>query len=404
MTLLRAAGGSPLTLQLNRNLTRSVKRGHPWVYGDALRRRPKATPGSRAILLDHKKGRAIGRGFYDPGSPLALRLCTAEAEETLDEAWAERRLERALALRQPLFTARTQQTTTAFRLFNGEGDGLPGLICDLYGDTAVLQLDGAGPKGFWNPDGIAAWLADRLALGSVYEKYQARQSGRGRALWGPLPTEPVPFLENGLRFTADVIHGQKTGFFLDQRENRQRMRAWAEGRRVLNVFGYTGGFSVYAGRGGATDVTTVDLAEPALALADAHWRLNDLPPAQHRSQTADAFDFLARAAKQRQQWALVILDPPSFAPAKAALPQALKAYHKLIAAGAAVTSAGGLLAAASCSSHIDEATFLEACETGISQARRRATLVGSYGQPADHPSPLVLREFRYLQFMLLSVE
>jgi 23S rRNA (cytosine1962-C5)-methyltransferase len=169
------------------------------------------------------------------------------------------------------------------------------------------------------------------------------------------------------------------------------------------LFGYTGGFSVYAGLGGASHVTTVDVAAPALLLAQEHWQHNGLPAAQQQTVKADAFKFLETAAKQKKQWELVIVDPPSFAPTKEAVPGARQAYQSLIAASATVTQAEGFLAVSSCSSHIDLAAFLNLCEEGIAKARRRATVLGIYGQPADHPSPLVFSEFRYLKFLLLRV-
>jgi 23S rRNA (cytosine1962-C5)-methyltransferase len=386
-------------LRLARDLTRAIKRGHPWVYAEALRQLPPASPGTQAVLLDNKKGREIGRGFYDPHSPLALRICTTEPGETLNERWAQKRLERALALRRMLFDKRT----TGFRLFNGEGDGLPGLIADIYGDIAVLQLDGAGPAGFWDAAGIAGWLAQALSLCCVYERGERGRS-EGKSLAGDLPAAPVVFLENGVHFAVDVVRGQKTGFFLDQRDNRQKIREVAANRRVLNVFGYTGGFSVYAGLGGASRVTTVDIAAPALVAAQANWELNELPPAHHETVTADAFEFLAEAAASQKFWDLVVVDPPSFASSKAAVPKAIAAYQKLIAAAAVVTLPNGLLAAASCSSHLSLTAFLSACEEGISLVRRRATVLNIAGQPADHPTPLALPEFRYLKFVLLRVE
>ena len=395
--LLQHAQKSPLKLRLAKDLVRSIKRGHPWVFAEALRRLPKALPGAPAILLDNKKGREIAQGFYDPSSPLAFRACTLTAGKRPDEDWALRRFERALHLRRMLF----DENTTGFRLFNGEGDGLPGLICDVYNHTAVIQLDGAGPSGFWQPEGVAAWVADALAVGCVYFR---RRDKRGQALIGQTPTQPIPFQENGVRFTADVVRGQKTGFFLDQRDNRHRIKAIVAGRRVLNVFGYTGGFSIYAGLGGARQVTTVDLAGPALSTAQTHWRLNHLPAATHDIVEADAFHFLKTAAKKKRTWEVVIVDPPSFAASKAAVPKARQAYQTLIAAGAQVTEAEGLLAAASCSSHITPEAFMKICEAGISLAKRRATVLGIHGQPADHPTPLAFPEFRYLKFVLMRVE
>jgi len=403
VALIQPHHGATLQLRLARDLVRSIKRGHPWIFAEALRQLPPAPPGAHALLLDNKKGREIARGFYDPHSPLAFRVCTTQPGEVLNERWAERSLTRALSLRGVLFDERT----TGFRLFNGEGDGLPGLICDVYSDTAVIQLDGAGPSGFWHAQGIAEWVAQALSLRCVYERSRAGSSEgttSARPLVGAMPATPVAFVENRVRFTVDVVHGQKTGFFLDQRDNRQKIRELAAGRRVLNVFGYTGGFSVYAGLGGASHVTTVDLAAPALEVARQHWELNQLPPAAHTLAAADAFQFLAEAAQQQKSWDLVIVDPPSFAASQAMVPKAIAAYQSLIGAAAAVTASDGLLAAASCSSHVGFAAFLGACEEGISFARRKATILYLGGQPADHPTPLALPEFRYLKFVLMRVE
>jgi 23S rRNA (cytosine1962-C5)-methyltransferase len=247
-------------------------------------------------------------------------------------------------------------------------------------------------------------VAQALDLRRVYRRPQGRAEDSGQTLFGRPAGPVVSFQEHGVRFTADLSQGQKTGFFLDQRENRQRIRQVAAGRRVLNLFGYTGGFSVYAGLGGAGHVTTVDLAGSALAVAEQHWQLNDLPPAGHRTVTADAFEFLEQARRKGDHWELVIADPPSFASSEAAVPRAVQAYQRLIAACAAVSNPDGLLAAASCSSHISPETFLTACEEGISQARRRATLLGLYGQPPDHPTPLAFPELRYLKFVVMRVE
>ncbi len=391
---------SPVTLRLNRDLVRTIKRGHPWVYADALRDLPSAPAGSPAVLLDNRKGQPVARGFYDPDCPLALRICETDPEVKLDDRWAERRLRAALALRSS-FSA--TGPTTGFRAINGEGDGLPGLVADLYGDTGVIKLDGEGPIGFWNVAEIGAWLAKERALVRVFER-QKERGAAGRAIVGDEPDRPVSFLEHGLSFTADVVRGQKTGFFLDQRENRQLIRAWSADARVLNIFSYTGGFSLAAGAGKAAEVTSVDIAPAAIATAQEHWRLNGFPESQHTGIVGDAFDFLADATRQRQRWNVVILDPPSFAPNRESVPQAMSAYQKVIEAGARVVASQGLLAVASCSSHIDLTMFLECCEEGISQARRRGTVLTITGQPADHPSPLALPEFRYLKFVLLRLD
>ncbi|MEM7346743.1 MAG: class I SAM-dependent methyltransferase, partial [Chloroflexota bacterium] len=239
MSLLQPQKKGPLTLRLARDLVRSIKRGHPWVFRETIRHCPPALAGSRAILQDNKKGRPIAQGFYDSASALAFRVCSTDPSEPLNDDWAHTRLTQAVALRASLF----DDQTTGYRLFNGEGDGLPGLICDIYGETAVLQLDGDGPKGFWDSRGIADWLIDNLPLTCVYQREQSRSKEAGKALIGHVPKQPAQFLENGVRFTADLIQGQKTGFFLDQRANRHFVKRFATEQTILNLFGYTGGFS-----------------------------------------------------------------------------------------------------------------------------------------------------------------
>ena len=351
-------------------------------------------------MLDNRKGQAVARGFYDPNCPVAFRVCETNCELKLDERWAERELKNALSLRAHFTSG---GLTTGCRLINGEGDGLPGLVIDQYGETGVLKLDGEGPVGFWNSAEVAARIAEWRGLNCLFERRKERGAA-GRALVGETPAEPVRFLENGISFTADVLHGQKTGFFLDQRDNRQLIRQRAAGLSVLNVFSYTGGFSVSAGRGGAASVTSVDLAPAAIDAANQHWQLNDLPNDQHAGFAVDAFDFLSDAAQQKQRWGLVILDPPSFAPNRESVPKATAAYQNLIEAGARVTERRGLLAVASCSSHIDMTMFLNCCEEGVSKARRRGQVLVINGQPEDHPSPLALPEFRYLKFVLLRLD
>ncbi len=397
MPLLNTA--TPIKLRLNRDLARTIKRGHPWVYAEALRDLPKAPAGSPAILLDNRKGQPVAVGMYDPNSPLAFRVCDTDGETNLDDRWAEHRLRKAYELRRTLFDGQT----TGYRFVNGEGDSTPGLVIDRYGDIAVLKLDGPGPCGFWNPVGVAEWLAKHASITTVFERRKER--GReGRVLIGDEPNEPVSFLERGLKFTADVVHGQKTGFFLDQRDNRHVIRSLAQGRSVVNLFSYTGGFSIAAGIGGATQVTTVDLAQPAVTTAHDHWILNGLDPSVHEPIAADAFQFLTQAGSRKRRWEITIVDPPSFAPNQESVARATAAYQSLISGGARITAGGGLLAAASCSSHIDLEMFLKICEEGVSEARRRATVLSVQGQPPDHPSPLALPEFRYLKFVLLRLD
>lgn len=396
---LVAAPGAVVRVALTRDLRRMIRRGHPWLLSDAVAIPRGATAGAIAVVTD-KRGQALAVGYVDPEGPLAVRICSPRAGVQLDDAWAAAGLERALALRAGLFGA----DTTGWRAVNGEGDELPGLVFDVYGDTGVLKLDGPVAERFWDAPGLAAWLAERLGLRAVYQRFRARGGPAGRPLVGAAPDAPVAFLEGGARYTADVVVGQKTGFFLDQRDNRARVAQLAPGRSVLNVFGYTGGFSVAAGRAGARHVTTVDLARPAIEAAEAHWALNGLDPAAHEGVAADAFEVLDGAAAAGRSWELVVLDPPAFAPSRKALDKAVGAYTRMVAAGARVTAPGGLCVAASCSAHVDLEAFVGVCAEGVAQARRRARVLGVHGQPPDHPAPLACPELRYLKCVLLALD
>jgi len=376
-----------------------VRRGHPWIYADALRDAPTGAPGDLAILED-KSGKTLAQGYVDPTSSLSFRVCAQGPGERADDAWATEMIERAISLRERLFE---DGQTTGYRVIHGEGDGLPGLVFDRYDQVGVLRLDGPAAEGFWDDRGIAQWMADRLGLTAVYGRRRSRGGAEGEPLVGDTPQGPVPFLENGLRFTADVVKGQKTGFFLDQRDNRDTIARVARGR-VLNVFGYTGGFSVSAMAGGARHVTTVDTAQGALAAASEHLRMAGVSEEGHEEIAQDAFEFLEAAQAAKTSWDVVVLDPPAFAPNQRAVEAAERAYTRLITAGARVTSPGGFLACASCSSHISENRFVELVEEGVSGARRRGTLLDVGGVPADHPAPLGFREFRYLVFVLVKLD
>ena len=397
MSFFLADQQQPVKLTLSRDRTRTLKQGYPWIYRDWLQDLPPAPAGSRTIVRD-RDGSLLAFGMYDPVGPLAVRVCALERERLDDELIAAK-LDSALALRRTLF----DETSNGFRLLNGEGDGLPGLTCDLYARHAVLKLDGDAPAGFWNVEAVADWLRERLSIDDVFLKHRADAPTRGRAIRGAVPAEPIRFVENGRRFQADLVHGQKTGFFFDQRDNRARIATLARGRTVLNLFAYTGGFSIYAGSAGAAEVTSVDLARPAMEEAQRNWLLNDLPPSLHQAVAADAFQFLEEARTARRTWDLVIVDPPSFAPAERHVKKAITSYQVLFAAALQVLAPGGIVAFSSCSSHISLPMFHELIEAAVSKARRRAVVLGVYGQPADHPFPLPCTELQYLKFVLLQV-
>lgn len=396
MSMVRS--GKTVSLRLRKELTRSIKRGHAWLYSDAIDIVP-AAGGSVAILSDRRGDKRLASGIYDPQHAIPLRICRTQPPWTLDDQWLAQQLQSAIALRRAAFDDRT----TGYRLVAGEGDGLPGLIVDIYDRTAVIKLDGGAPEVFYQPPAIAQWLCEQLPLDCVI--LRTRQRGRaGEALVGDVPAAAVPFLENGLRFTADVVHGQKTGFFLDQRDNRALVERLAGNCRTLNLFSFNGGFSVAAGRGGATQVTSVDIAASAIAAAEEHWLMNDLPAAAHRGVVADCFEFLESAASERLSWDLVVCDPPSFAPNEKSKDNAIAAYGRLAQLSARVTRPQGLLGLASCSSHVDAGTFRELNAEAFGRGRRCATLLAECSQPVDHPTPLAMPELRYLKFQLFRLD
>jgi 23S rRNA (cytosine1962-C5)-methyltransferase len=400
------AEGKAVLLQLRKDLVRDIKRGHAWLYSDAIDRLPKAPAGSVAILND-RKGERVASGIYDPQHAIPFRVCRTAAPFTIDDSWLATRLSEAYQTRATYFRTgsaeETAERTTGYRLTFGEGDHVPGLVIDIYDKTAVMKLDGGAPERFYKPPGIATWLASNLPIERVV--LRTRERGRsGEVLVGPEVDGPVEFLENGMRFTADVIEGQKTGFFLDQRDNRAIVRRLSAGKRVLNLFSFNGGFSIAAGLGGAQEVTSVDIAAQAIEASRIHWSMNGLNASQHVGVTEDVFDYLEKAHQRKEQWDLVICDPPSFAPSESAKPTAIAAYAKLAALAAKVTATGGLLALASCSSHVGRDDFSECNSEALGRARRKATLLSDCGLPLDHPTPLAMAELRYLKFMLFKLD
>jgi 23S rRNA (cytosine1962-C5)-methyltransferase len=385
------------TLKLKRPLERAISGGHPWVYADALEGTRGLPVGAEVELLT-RNGRPLARGLYDPSSPIALRIYTLDRKEAIDAAFVERRLGRALSLR------RFGDDTNAYRWCNGEGDLLPGVVLDRYDHVVVARFDGAAARTLAPlVIGAVQKLAPAIGVDRLYERADRRMGGGvGEVLWGATPPARVPIREHGVAFSVDVLRGQKTGFFLDQRENRRRLRGWARGLRVANLFSYSGGFSVNAALGGATTVTSVDLAKAAVDAAREHFAQNGLDPAAHGFVAADAFDWLK--AQPRAAWDLIVTDPPSFAPSEKALDAALAAYRDLNAAAAGLLVAGGTLCAASCSSHVSMDAFLGSLGEASRQARRPFTVLEAHGQPQDHPSPAGFPEGRYLKFVRLRVD
>lgn len=392
---------SKVRVRLTRNLRRSILQGHPWVYKEAITPVSGIQKATLAEVSDTKG--FVCWAMFDPHSPLALRvLSTDEIPPSTANRFFEKQFTRALELRRSI-AFDSHFKTSAFRLFNGEGDRLPGLVCDVYDQTAVLQFDGKGPGEFWDKAQISTWLMHQLPLTSVVEK--VRRPGADVdpliLLDGKVPNDSVPILENGARFLVNIAKGQKTGFFLDQRDNRFFIRTQSARKTVLNLFSYTGGFSISAGLGGAKHVTSVDLSSDAIASANEGFELNGLDKNQHTGISADVFEYLTA---QKEKWDLVIVDPPSMSHSEERKDVAVKKYIDLFRQCMTRVKSDGHISLSSCSSHISFEDFSAIATEALSLARRKAQVLRISGQGIDHPYPHACPELRYLKFFHLQLD
>ena len=380
---------SSVVLKLKKDLSRTLRQGHPWVYRAAVAEQRGLAAGALVAVAD-RRGHELAYGFYDPDGPIAVRLLDLKPLADVTKL-LHKRLGDALALRRAHLDL---TTTTAFRWVHGEADRLPGIHVDVYADIAAVRFDGEGSRAFY---GNLPELLQACATGFSVREVIDRET-RGEH------DEEVEILEHGARFLVNVGRGQKGGMFLDQRENRQTIAQRAAGKTLLNLFGYTGGFSVHAARHGAVRTDTVDIARPAIAAARHNFERNGLDLAQAGFFAEDAFAFLERASESGQTWDIVVSDPPSFAPSKNSLAAARRSYVRLHRLAAQVVGPGGQLAAASCSSHVGRSEFLSMVKTGVDLAGRRFMLESYTGAAADHPTLPAFPEGDYLKFALGRVE
>ncbi len=388
-----------LRIKLTRDLTKHVKRGNPWIFSDAVEK-IKAPEGSYAILVSHKN-EVVAHGFYSPNINLAFRVLNL-GDRKFNDHEVEKRLNRALSNKKHLLNTENK----CFRFLNGEGDELPGVVADYYDGVMVLKLDGTASEAFWNKEALAEFFmaCKEIPVRCVYFKRKNREEEKGMILSGECNNlTNLEFLEHGVKFRTNIIDAAKTGFFLDQRENRNFIRSVSKDKSVLNLFGYTGGFSVYAGLGGAHKVTTVDIAPNAIKGAEINWEINHLSSEKHDAVCVDAFEFVADAYKEKKSWDIVITDPPSFAPNHKSVETAQEAYTKIFADSLRLVKDGGFFAASSCSGHIHFENFLEIVQEALTKSRRRGKVILIKGQPEDHPFPFALQEMRYLKFVYLQV-
>jgi len=377
----------------------SLRRGHPWLWRDAVARGLDGVGPGEEVQVSGPDGAPVGCGLADPASTIAVRLWT-HGRSPVDAELLRERTAAACALRARLFE---QAETNAYRVLHGEGDRTPGFVVDRYDHVAVLRTDGDGATAR-AADVVAALTPalESLGVSTIVHRVGLKgQQPRFELLRGDPAPDKVTVREHGVPFVVDLARGQKTGAFLDQRENRRRVGELASGARVLNLFSYAGGFSLHAAARGARHVTSVDVAAAAHATAQASFRAAGLDPHAHAFVTADVFAFLEAARKKRETWDLVVSDPPSFAPSEKSVPRALAAYRTLHQACAAVLAPGGVLCAASCSSHVDETAFLSTLDDATLE-RADLRLLEVHGAGPDHPTLPAFPEGRYLKFAVLA--
>ena len=389
-------------ITLKRGKEDSLNRFHPWVFSGAIATMPDNLEEGDIVDVVTHDGRHIGVGHYQVGS-IMVRIIDF-GTTTIDQEFFATRLAEALKLRKALRLDR--EDNNAYRLVHGEGDFLPGLIVDIYGNTAVVQAHSPGMHFARTAIANALVALDGVDIKNVYYKsettlpYKAQLDPQNDYLIGGFETNVA--IENGLKFHVDWLKGQKTGFFVDQRDNRSLLEHFARGRKVLNMFCYTGGFSFYAMRGGAELVHSVDSSAKAITLTDANVELNFPGDARHKSYAEDAFKFLD--SMEKDSYDLIVLDPPAFAKHRSALKNALRGYQRLNAKAFEKISSGGILFTFSCSQAVNKDQFRLAVFSAAAQSRRKVRILHQLTQPADHPINIYHPEGEYLKGLILYVE
>ena len=369
-------------IRLRAAAERHIRRGHPWVFDEALEQAPKdAQAGDLAVIFQRRNRKFLGIGLYDPHSPIRIKMLHTGAPVTIDEAWFAERIRQAHELRRPLL----ESNTNAYRLLFGENDGLPGLIADVYAGVLVVKVY----SSIWLPylDLLVPIMEQQAATQTTVLRFARKvqpltELQDGTILSGTLPdSNEVIFREYGVRFLANPVRGHKTGFFLDHRQNRRRAGTLAQGKTVLDVFSYAGGFSVHALAGGAARVTSIDISQPALELAERNAALNPYS-GEYETLAADAFEILTRFVATGRRFDLVIIDPPALAKRQSEIVVALKKYEELARLGGQLISPGGILMLASCSSRIKAEEFYALNQRVLGE---NFELLEQVGHDLDHP-------------------
>ena len=383
-------------IRVSSGLKTTLAQGHPWVYRDAVERAPDDLADGQWVHV--QCGNLQLYGLWDADGAIAVRLFNSQRPP--NRGWVMARVRHAWQLRAPL--RESAVATSAYRWLYGESDGLPGIVVDLYGDADSGRRWAVVRTYSSSVEGLLPWIVDGLRDVTELNGILWRRKSETELLFGDTPPQTIVMSEHGLRYEVDLLHGQKTGFFLDQRDNRRTVGEWSRSKRVLNLFSYTGGFSVAAAKGGATHVMSVDSAAPAMEAARRNFALNGIDPNQHEFVVADCFTLLERTYGEGKRFDLIVVDPPSFARSKSQLDAALSAYRRLNTLAMQCLAEDGLLASSSCTSQVSPVAFRDMLSLAAMDANRRLLVLHEAGQPLDHPVPVHFPEARYLKFILAT--
>lgn len=389
-------------IRLKKGKEESIRRFHPWVFSGAIESMAGTPDDGDIVEVYSNDGTLLGTGHFQKGS-IAVRLMSFGSEK-LDDKFYAKRLEEAYRLRRTLGSINAE--TDSYRLVHGEGDFLPGLIVDVYGNTAVMQAHSPGIH--FARETIAKCLVGLPEAGIANVFYKSETTLPFKASLDPQNDYIVGGFdgnigkENGLMFHVDWLKGQKTGFFIDQRDNRELLGRYSSGKKVLNMFCYTGGFSVYALKGGATKVVSVDSSAKAISLTDSNVELNFGDKAPHTSVSMDAFKYLDEMTQD--EFDLIVLDPPAFAKHRSAIQNALRGYQKLNFKAIRKIKTGGILFTFSCSQAISREQFRLAVMSASAASGRKVRILHQLSQPADHPVNIYHPEGEYLKGLVLYIE
>lgn len=392
------------TASLKPHKEESLANGHLWIFSGALQQPPHWIEPGGLVDVKSATGAFVARGYYNPQTDIAIRILTRNKEEPIDRDFLKKRIRSALELRQVF----DPQQTNGYRLINSEGDGLPGLIVDFFARVLVAQVHTLGMEKL-RPLLDEVLMEETNAEGLLFR--EESQSRRREGLDVQEPTfaygevlEEVFIREHSIRFVVDPWGGQKTGFYFDQRDKRDALRKYARGKRVLNCFSYTGGFSVYAALSSKeTQVTSVDISAPAIEMARQNFTLNALQPDRYKFLIADAFEYLDTAQQHGELFDVVVLDPPAFAKTQSARPQALKAYRRLNTLGMKVLKPGGILLTCSCTGVVGMDDLLGVLAQDAQYLHRSVQILEAYTHGVDHPIHLAMPETAYLKAVFCRV-